>query len=346
MKRWIIITMALWLLCVPARAENWTAPPADAQAQAVMPQESAGFLQDALTVLRSALQEAIPVLRQGMGVCLAMVASMLLLTVVYSFSGPAKRASELAAVVVLSCLLLESTGGMILLGEQTLQRLSEYVKLLLPALAAALAAQGGVNTAGGMYLLTAGLDALMSAAVNVVLVPAVYVYLELSILQAAVGDDTVKRLRERVKSTLSWALKTMLYGYLGFLSVAGVVSGTADQAAVKAAKITISGAVPVVGSILSDASESILLGAAAVKNAVGIYGLTAVIAICLGPFLQIAAQYVLLKLTAMVCGLFAQKQAVCLVEDFSDAMGLLLAMTGTVGLLMLMSILCFLKGMG
>ena len=122
--------------------------------------------------------------------------------------------------------------------------------------------------------------------------------------------------------------------------------GMLIQAALKAAKLTISGVVPVVGGILSDASEAVLVSAGVVKNAVGVYGLVAVAAIAMGPFLRIGVQYLLLKLTAAVCGVFGNKRTAELVGDFSTAMGILLAMTGAVCLLLLISMVCFMKGVG
>ena len=128
--------------------------------------------------------------------------------------------------------------------------------------------------------------------------------------------------------------------------ITGVITGAADAAAVKAAKLTISGVVPVVGGILSDASEAVIIGAGVMKNAVGVYGLLAVTAIWITPFLQIGSIYLLLKLTAIVCSVFGVKESSDLIEDFSGAMGLLLGMTGTVSLLILISTICFMKGMG
>lgn len=346
MKRICFLVFLLLALAVPAGAEEWTAPEVTGDASSLMPEESGSFGADLWYILQSALGDVMPNLRESFAVCLSVVAVLMLVSVLRSFSGQGKAATELATVVLLSCLLLGSAGSMVDLGAETVDRVSDYMKQLLPVLAAALAAQGGANSSVSLYTLTAAFDAAAGAAVTGVLVPMVYIFLVLGILSAAVGDDTVKKLRDTVKSLLTWVLKTVLYVYMGFLSVTGVVSGTADQAAVKAAKLTISGAVPVVGGILSDASETILVSASMVKNSVGMYGLTAVVAICIGPFLRIGAQYLLLKATTLVCGLFTEKKAVALVEDFSAAMGLLLAMTGTVCLLLMISIVCFLKGMG
>jgi stage III sporulation protein AE len=128
------------------------------------------------------------------------------------------------------------------------------------------------------------------------------------------------------------------------MGITGVITGTTDAAALKATKMTISSFVPVVGSILSEASEAVLVSAGMAKNAAGIYGIFAILALFLEPFLRIGAHYLILKLTAAVCNVFGEKRATDLIEDFSSAMGFLLGMTGSICLLLLISTVCFLKG--
>ena len=105
----------------------------------------------------------------------------------------------------------------------------------------------------------------------------------------------------------------------------------------KATKLTISGMVPVVGGILSDASEAVLVSAGIMKNAAGIYGLLTVIAIWIGPFLRIGVQYLMLKVTSGTCEIFGAKQMTEIMKDFSCAMGFLLAMTGAVCMIFIIS---------
>jgi stage III sporulation protein AE len=178
------------------------------------------------------------------------------------------------------------------------------------------------------------------------LVPMVYVYLVLTVVHSALGNDWMKRLQNLVKSIMTWSLKSILYVFTAYISITGVVSGTTDQAAVKAAKLTISGMVPVVGGILSDASEAVLVGASVVKNTTGISGIMVIIAITVLPFLQIGLQYLCLKLTAAICDVFSDKQISSLIENFSGAVGFLLGMTGAMCLMFLISLVCFLRGVG
>ena len=104
--------------------------------------------------------------------------------------------------------------------------------------------------------------------------------------------------------------------------------------------------VPMVGSILSDASEAVLTGAEFMKNSAGIYGILAILAIVVHPFLRTGMYYLVLQLSAAVCGIFGGKELSSLVSAFSAAMGLLLAMTAGSCMILLVSMICFLKGVG
>jgi stage III sporulation protein AE len=128
------------------------------------------------------------------------------------------------------------------------------------------------------------------------------------------------------------------------MGITGVIGGTADAAAIKATKLAISGSVPVIGNILSDASETILVSASVVKSAAGVYGVLAIAAIWIGPFLEVGIQYLLLKLTAGICGLFGAKRIVTLVQEFSTAMGFVVAMICTISVLLLIGVVCYMKG--
>ena len=133
--------------------------------------------------------------------------------------------------------------------------------------------------------------------------------------------------------------------FTGFITITGAVSGAADASAIKAMKVTISGMVPVVGSIISDASETILVSAGLLKNAAGVYGIVAILAVFIGPFLRIGVQYIMLKITTAICSVFGVKRPINLLKDFTAGMGMILAMTGTVCMILMIGTVCFMKGM-
>ena len=307
--------------------------------------ENQSFSEAVLEILGDALTHFRPDLREAAGACMAVLAAVAALSMLSMLPGK-KIGVQLAGAVLAAMILLEPAHALITLGAETVQELGEYEKLLLPVLTAALAAQGGVGTSAALYAGTAAFNALLSGMVSRLLVPMIYMYLALAVGHAAVGEEMLKKLRDFLKSAAVWWLKTLLYVYTGYITITGVVSGTTDASLLKAAKLTISGAVPVVGGILSDASEAVLVSAAAVKNAAGIYGMLAVLSLWVGPFLRIGAHYLMVKAVGAVSGVFGVEGVSHVIDAFASAMGLLLAMTGAVCLMLIISTICFLRGAG
>ena len=104
------------------------------------------------------------------------------------------------------------------------------------------------------------------------------------------------------------------------------------------AKTAISGVVPVVGGIIAEASETVLVGAGLLKGTLGVFGLLGILALCVVPFLRIGIQYLLYKLTAFLAGMTAAPELAKLIDALGGVFGLMLGMTGSCALLLLISI--------
>ena len=243
-------------------------------------------------------------------------------------------------------LMFQHTNQLIRYASTVVQEICEYGKLLCPVLTMALAAQGAVSASAALYTGTTMFISGLSILVSRILLPMVSLFLVFSVSNCAFDDVIIKNFTSTVKQVMTWLLKTILIVFVTYMSITGVVSGTTDAAALKATKVTISSVVPVVGGILSDASESVLVSMGILKNSVGIYGVFAVLAVFIGPFIKIGTQYLVLKITALICAMFGNKKISALIDDFSSAMGLLLAMVATGSLLILISTVCFMKGIG
>lgn len=323
-----------------------TAPTVPEGVADFMPGETADIGGSVWMILQKAFAKLNPQIATAAGICLCLVAVVMLISILRQMPGKTLSAVEFAGVLAVTALLLQQTDSMIRMAAQTVMDLSEYGKLLLPVMTAALASQGGVTGSAALYAGTAVFDAILSSAIARLLIPLVYIFLALSVACAATGEELLVKLRGFIKWLMTWWLKTLLYVFTGYMGLTGVITGTADEAAVKATKLTMSGMIPVVGGILSDASEAVLVGAGLMKNAAGVYGMLAIIAIWISPFLQIGVSYLLLKVTAAVCESFGVKKLSALIQNFSEAMGLLLGMTAAVCILLMISMICFMKGMG
>ena len=325
---------------------DYTAPTAPDEAQIYMPENTESFSEGLWHVLSSALETLDPEFMEALGICTKLIAVTLLVTLVANLHGSAAKSAELVGTLTAAAIVFGTSDAMIRLGSQTVEQLSDYGKLLIPVMAGALAAQGGVTSSTALYAGTTMLNAILGNLISVWIVPMLYLYLALSIGEAAIGENILKKLVELVKWLCTWLMKIVLYAFTGYIGFTGVVSGTTDAMAMKAAKLTISGAVPVVGGILSDASEAVLVSAGIMKNAAGVYGILAVLAIFVAPFLKIGIHYLLLKLTAAITGVYGSKRMSQMIGSISSAMGMLLGMTGAVCLMLLISTVCYMKGVG
>lgn len=344
MKKLLMVLMLFPLLVTEVNGLEIETPAPPEAAMAFMPSSPDNFAEGMMEVLRDALLHFSPAMKEAASVCAGVMAAVLIVSVVQAFPGVGSRAVNLAGSLAVAAVLLETSNSMIHLATGTVEEISQYGKLLLPVMTTSLAAQGGVSASAALYAGTALFDSILSSLIAKVLTPFIYVFLALGVVHSATGEQTLKSLRDTLKGFMTWGLKTVMYVFTGYLSIVGVVSGSTDAAMLKAAKLTISGAVPVVGGILSDASEAVLVSAGTIRNAAGVYGMFAVLAIWLGPFLKIGAQYLLLKGTCAICGAIGSKEINELVKDFSTAMGFLLAMTGSLCLMLMISIVCFLRG--
>lgn len=344
MRKILIVILLLSVVAVPVKALEFTAPEVPESGREWMPEQTDSFAEGLWSILWEALERIQPELASGAKSCVSLIAVSLLISCVKLIPGAPEKVLDLAGILSVGIILLGPSGSMIRLAADTVEELSEYGKLLFPVLTAAMAAQGGTSASASIYAGTLAFDAVLSTLISGVIVPMIYLYLCLASVSAATGQEMIGKMKDFIKWLMTWCLKIILYAFTGYMGITGVVSGTADAAALKATKLAISGMVPVVGGILSETSEAILVGAGVMKSAVGIYGLLAVIAVWVGPFLKIGTQYILLKISFGICGIFPSKSGTALIKDFSGAMGLLLAMTGTVCLLLLISVVCFMKG--
>ena len=343
-RRFLLTLVLLPMLILPTGAIDYTAPAVPESAQPYMPEDTASFSDGLWYIIRSVIREVMPNITEAFTVCVSVVGIVLLLSVFESFSEAGKRLAILIATVAIGSVVLNSTNSLINLGVETITQISDYGKLLIPAITGALAAQGGVTTSAALYAGTMFFSTLLTGIISGVIVPMIYIYIALCIADRVVPNQSLSGMKQFIKWLATWSVKIILYVSTAYLGITGVISGSVDSTAVKATKLAISGAVPIVGGILSDASETVLLSAKILKNSIGIYGLLAFFSISVAPFLQIAVQYILTKITAAVCSVFGNKRVSSLVGDFSGAMGLILAMTGAACLLYLISVVCFMKG--
>lgn len=223
------------------------------------------------------------------------------------------------------------------LGREAIDNMTMFSKALLPTMAAVTAVSGAPAGAAARQLATVLFSDVLLTLIDRLLMPLVYVYIAACTAYAAVGNEGLRRVAGAVKWVVTSVLSVVLLAFVGYLTVSGVIAGSADAVTIKAAKFTMSSMVPVVGGILSDAAETVLAGAGVLRSAIGVFGMLAVLAMCVTPFLQLGVHYLVYKCTAAMAATLTGGRVTGLIDAIGGAFGLVLGMTGACALLLLIA---------
>ena len=249
--------------------------------------------------------------------------------------GDPMKVPVLTAVLAIGAIAVGDVDSLLHLGEEAIGQMESLGDILLPTVAMTMAASGSPAAAAAKYGAAILFSDALMALISRVLIPLVYAFGVVNIAWAALGNEGLKNLGKLLKWTVTTALSILLLAFLAYLNFSGVVSGSADAATVKAVKFTISNLVPVVGGVISDTAETLLAGASILRNTAGVFGMLAVLGICLGPFLNLGLHYLAYKVTAALASTVAgDSRVIGLIESIGTAFGMILAMTGACGVLL------------
>lgn len=251
---------------------------------------------------------------------------------------PARYAGYLG-VLGAAALSAGDLSALIGLGVETMDELSTMAKLLLPTIAAAMAGGGCVGSASVWQVGALMLSDIFLSLMRDVLVPVLYCMIGTAAAGALLEQSRLSLLSKGIGKLLSWGLSAILIVFTAFLSVSNLLAGSADRLAVKVGKTVISGAVPVVGGILSDATEAVAAAALTLRGTLGVLGVFSVLALCLVPLLRMAVQYLFYQLAAFFSGMVGSQSLSKFLEQLSSAFSLMLAMTAGGAFLLLVSLL-------
>ena len=320
---------------VPEGARAWT--------EDLNPMEQADFGAAIGQIFEDTLRESGPIWRSTASLMLRVLLIVILCLMVESVAEErTSRVTVLAGAAAIMACCAADMGALVGLGRETMEEISSFSSLLMPVLAATAGDSRGAAGASGLYAVTAAFSGVLIRLATGVFLPLVYAYLALALVDAALQQDRLQGLKNLLGWAITNGLKGVMYLYTGFMAVTGVLSGTADAATLKAAKMTISSVVPVVGGIISDAAETVLSSAGLLRSAVGTFGMVAVVGAFAAPFCRIGISYLAFKVAAALSGVLGSRHG-GLLEALTSAAGYVLAMVASATVMTLLACCCFMK---
>lgn len=241
--------------------------------------------------------------------------------------------------------LLVSGGfdGLLDQAGEAVRRLCCYAREILPALFTAASIGGAALSAPARYAAAClAIDVLMSAAQGFIL-PLIYAYYALSVSASLYPNPVIKTAAGLSKWAAVTAMTALTMGFGAYLSLSGLIAGSADAVAVKTAKTVIARALPVVGGLLSDSAAVLLSAAGLIRSSLGVFALVALSAICLEPFALYALRLLILKAAATACAFFPEARLPGLIGSFGTVFGMLLGLIGCCAAMLFIAVVSGMK---
>jgi len=294
-------------------------------------------------IILSAIEESFHIIRDVLNMIVRVLVIVILCNMVScSSEGRIQKVTLISGVISLMLVCAADVNSMIATARSTISHIDVFASSMLPIMASAAASTGAANSGAALYTVTVIFSRLLINICNKCIVPMIYMVLGLSISGAILETDRLKNLRDLLSELIRKGLKWIMYLFTGFLSISGVLAGSADAMTLKAVKMAISGMVPVVGSIVSEAADTVLTGAELLKSTAGTFGMIGILAIFLMPFMKIGIWFLGFRLSTALSSVIESKLSGC-IDTVSQTMGFIMAMVGSCSLMNLLGCLSFMK---
>ena len=130
-------------------------------------------------------------------------------------------------------------------------------------------------------------------------------------------------LAETLKKCGMWLMSLCTTVFIGILSVTSTVNSAADSVRTRTAKFIIGTCVPVAGTALSGAANTVSAGIALLKTSVGIYGVVVLAAMCLPVLAELLVWRLMLWLSSGVCEVFSISETAKLLKAVDSMLAFL-----------------------
>lgn len=251
--------------------------------------------------------------------------------------------TELCLTAGTALFLTQGLQSLLAQAVSAITQLLDYSHAAMPCVFTAAAVSGTAASSAARYAaLSLSMDVMMTAAQKLLL-PLIHAQLALSIALGLYDNALLQSMLGLFRQACTLTMTLLATGFIAFIGVSGLVSATADAAAVRTAKTVIAAALPVVGGIMSDAATAVLSSAALLRNAAGVFSLIAVAALCLAPFAALFVRWVLFRFCMTMAGIIPGKRLGVLLGGFGSAMGQLMGLIGSFSMILFFSVVSVIR---
>lgn len=240
--------------------------------------------------------------------------------------------------IVLVSIIILCFNTALSLGINVIDKMVDFMYATVPVLITLLVSGGNITSGGVFQPILIMIVEVSATLIKNIFIPLVFMSTILSILNNISEKIQISKLASFLKQIANWSLGLILTVFIAIITIQGSVGAVADGIAGKTAKYAIGTFIPIVGSYLADATDTVLGCTLLIKNAAGIASMIGIIVICLIPLLKILALIALFKIACVLVEPISEKRITACLNEVSGSMTFIFGMVATVAVMFLISI--------
>ena len=209
--------------------------------------------------------------------------------------------------LLMIAVLLKSFTGAASIVQEILETVTTFMKLYIPTYIVAVGSASGIASASVYYQILLFIVYLIEWGYLSVLLPAVYCYMLLTIINGIWMEEKLTLLLELIDKAIGLSIKITLGIITGFSILQAMISPVIDSLQSSALKKAMS-AIPGIGGLTEGMFEMVIGSAVLVKNSIGLYITFVLIVVCCIPILKLVMFAGVIKISAALIGIVTDKR--------------------------------------
>ncbi len=220
--------------------------------------------------------------------------------------------SEMSFFMIYGAMMILLMQSFLLISDvviSAVEKVSDFLTMLVPAYATTLMLSGNASSAGAFYELIFGMICVLEWAMKTLFVPGIHIFVLLMFLDHLFEEEKLTKFAELIESAVQIFLKVAMGGVIGLGVVQSLISPARDRISESVVLKSLS-AIPGIGNSIHFAEEILLGCGMIVKNSVGVAGLIILAIICVVPIIKVFSFTFLYRLLGAVLQPIADKRIV------------------------------------
>lgn len=235
------------------------------------------------------------------------------------------QVANFAQYILIITILMKDFSNVIQEIKISIENLTAFSNTLIPLMLTLIITTGNITTSGVIEPILLFMVSFIGNFVTKILIPLVLIGTSLGIVSKISPNLQIQKLSKFSKKSSVWIITTVLTIFISIATLEGGLTSNIDGITKKTGKSIVSVAVPVVGSILGDALETISGYSNLLKNAVGTIGVFVIVGICIKPIVRIGIYTVFYYLCAALCEPIAEKNVTEIIGQMAETFKILLS---------------------